>query len=1123
MKNKSLNLKTKQLFKKAVSLITAAVMVITILPLRPMTAHAEGTPEVLWGTSADSLTNSGTWEQLYNILNTEKENTSINYVKANKSDVVVLYELPVYKELTVDIAGHNLHLTSGGFISAKVPDVTVTVLDTAENDGTLIGNCTRIISIEGTLNLEGGKFENNFADGAIITSGGASTCVDISRHPDPEGITINYLMAELSEENFKNQFNLPEGYAWFDSENNAVTAMKPYNIYTVGKSSEGITYNVTVNYTIGGGDVTAQPSAATEGTAVTISVSPYYNRELVSLKVKQGDTEIPVTDNQFIMPAGDVVIYPEFRIINPTIEVTAADGTVTLTDTFWQAMAAVENSTSLATTVKLLDNITIPEHDHDVSKGVFTFNLNGKTINGGGAEAALNFGTDTQVVITGNGTVENAVDAIKTASDSLTIENGNFTGTKNAINICGGNTTINSGTFTVDYNSGSETAVNLTGGKAVINGGSFTSVSVALNIEYSEAEVNGGTFTAPNAISIYIDGKLSISGNASIDGEYFDINNSSFGTPVIITSEIDANAPISLITGYAGAPLAKGADGITLNPDWFASADPGKIIYYNQTDNTIYLKECTHSWSEDNTCAICGITGYGVYIKGIHINELNAEDVLGDGTVSYNAQTATLTLSGADISNSDNSHSLEIDKGDITLVLIGENSLGAGDENHFAVWIENGASLTVSENSTGLLTAPTGLKATENYGYLSQEKIYVNRSITGGGDFTVKGGTVSGCIFMGGDIAITGGTVNADYLATENVTISGGSVTAVGKANIEYYDINAPYGTYGIYADNNILISGGTVTASGGYASVNESALQLNSISKATATAAMYAGNAIDITGGTVTATGGQWNNHVPDPLGFMKLGSYTETPSDFAKPDTVIDLYGKALKAQSFTISDNAVFICGSDTTHDMQYCAGDAENTIAYKCVFCGKNAENVTATVNAEDAVYNGSAYDKASVVYGDSWNSSKNLVITYTGTTFGGEYYNSTTAPSAAGEYTAFVTLNDVTVSDKFEISRAEPGADMFILTYPSDMAYDGNAKTVTAAVKAGFTGVGDILVKYYDENGDLVTEAVNAGKYTVKLSVSEGENYMATQEPIYPTDGAAWEFEITKATPTATAP
>ena len=43
MKNKSLNLKTKELIKRAVSFITAVAMVITILPLQPITAYAEET------------------------------------------------------------------------------------------------------------------------------------------------------------------------------------------------------------------------------------------------------------------------------------------------------------------------------------------------------------------------------------------------------------------------------------------------------------------------------------------------------------------------------------------------------------------------------------------------------------------------------------------------------------------------------------------------------------------------------------------------------------------------------------------------------------------------------------------------------------------------------------------------------------------------------------------------------------------------------------------------------------------------------------------------------------------------------------------------------------------------
>ncbi|MBP1551942.1 MAG: hypothetical protein J6C04_06650, partial [Oscillospiraceae bacterium] len=186
---------------------------------------------------------------------------------------------------------------------------------------------------------------------------------------------------------------------------------------------------------------------------------------------------------------------------------------------------------------------------------------------------------------------------------------------------------------------------------------------------------------------------------------------------------------------------------------------------------------------------------------------------------------------------------------------------------------------------------------------------------------------------------------------------------------------------------------------------------------------------------------------------------------------------------------------------------------NVITATCGACTKAVGTVT--VIADGKVYDGGEHGLITVEATGTM-AGGTYTVTYTG-----ENYNSTTAPSDAGEYTASVTVGGATASDSFIIYLAEPTTDMFELTYPSSLVYDGSAKTVTAAVKDGFTGVGSILVKYYDENGDLVTEAVNAGKYTVKLSVSEGENYLATQEPIYPTDGAAWEFEITKATATST--
>lgn len=40
---------------------------------------------------------------------------------------------------------------------------------------------------------------------------------------------------------------------------------------------------------------------------------------------------------------------------------------------------------------------------------------------------------------------------------------------------------------------------------------------------------------------------------------------------------------------------------------------------------------------------------HDVWVEGVQITDENASDVLGDGTVRYDAQTATLTLTGASL------------------------------------------------------------------------------------------------------------------------------------------------------------------------------------------------------------------------------------------------------------------------------------------------------------------------------------------------------------------------------------------------------------------------------------------------------------------------------------------
>lgn len=56
-----------------------------------------------------------------------------------------------------------------------------------------------------------------------------------------------------------------------------------------------------------------------------------------------------------------------------------------------------------------------------------------------------------------------------------------------------------------------------------------------------------------------------------------------------------------------------------------------------------------HTLDSTGSCVFCGATPSDLYVGGVAVTEDNANDVMGDGTVSYNASTHTLTLNNAAI------------------------------------------------------------------------------------------------------------------------------------------------------------------------------------------------------------------------------------------------------------------------------------------------------------------------------------------------------------------------------------------------------------------------------------------------------------------------------------------
>lgn len=165
--------------------------------------------------------------------------------------------------------------------------------------------------------------------------------------------------------------------------------------------------------------------------------------------------------------------------------------------------------------------------------------------------------------------------------------------------------------------------------------------------------------------------------------------------------------------------------------------------------------------------------GYGLWVDGTEVTVDNADNVLGDDTVSYNAETKTLTLNGAEIdtAHTDGSYTSGIyAEGDINIVLRGSSSINisggqitAGVHANGVISISGGGSLGITAGGAGIETRAIST------GYTADEAgVVIN-----GGAVTVKAHGSSGIYAVYVDnsygttppsryFKINGGTVELD-------------------------------------------------------------------------------------------------------------------------------------------------------------------------------------------------------------------------------------------------------------------------------------------------------------------------------------------------------------------------
>lgn len=269
---------------------------------------------------------------------------------------------------------------------------------------------------------------------------------------------------------------------------------------------------------------------------------------------------------------------------------------------------------------------------------------------------------------------------------------------------------------------------------------------------------------------------------------------------------------------------------------------------------------------------------YGLSVGGVAVTSANAEDVLGDGTVSYDPSTRTLTLENASIAGTDTGTGSAIESeigkplGLVTIEVVGASSCGS-------IMLHDGCSLAItgSGSLTVSATAPAGTVSVQEDITIdgvtlvaTSEEGVIQSNL---GDIIVKNGAHIDADELAGEgayclaansIIIEDSTVdvlsegpNSNLLwvygdSSDLLSIDNSMVTVTGK----------PATTPAIWAMNIVIASASEVKVYGGFGNavysdgtitVDGSTLHAENTSP-DAYPALFAAGDIDVTDGTVTA-----------------------------------------------------------------------------------------------------------------------------------------------------------------------------------------------------------------------------------------------------------------------------
>ncbi|MBR4691403.1 MAG: S-layer homology domain-containing protein [Oscillospiraceae bacterium] len=330
-------------------------------------------------------------------------------------------------------------------------------------------------------------------------------------------------------------------------------------------------------------------------------------------------------------------------------------------------------------------------------------------------------------------------------------------------------------------------------------------------------------------------------------------------------------------------------------------------------------------------CMPASAEDYSLWVGGERVTSENAADVFGDGTVSYDSVTKTLTLNGY-VYTGQGYKSSSMFMGiywssydQLTVQLVGENEirLAPADAGVSSAGVYGYGGITFM-GSGSLLVRGGDTDGASSYGmYTSQQTVTCGNDFTGsvtgiGGDVSGRGdsfglylysgaavynGAVTG---IGGDHSGAGGCLSCGIRTPGgSILLYGGAVTGVGgdvfteeaDTSVESFGINGSnsYGRYDVFGGTMVAL-GGRAAGASGYGSARSAGLYapMNELPGSTYYSRSY-GPGLNVYGGTVIALGGAADR--ADPADFTRVYSFGTTGSN-------VNADGGALVARAGTVN---------------------------------------------------------------------------------------------------------------------------------------------------------------------------------------------------------------------------